>query len=143
VRENLNATDAIATLASIESQSNHPLAQAIIQYANDQKIQLTQGIEIEDVPGWGLKANIQNRTYLVGKPDFVGKEEAAQFSDSAAGKLAEEGKTVIFMRDDQGIAAMVAMKDTVRDEAKHAVKLLKELGISVAMLTGDNEKTAK
>ncbi|RHW34751.1 cadmium-translocating P-type ATPase [Lysinibacillus yapensis] len=143
VRENLSEAEAIATLASIEAQSNHPLAHAIMQYAKNQKIEPTQGIEIEDVPGWGLKATIQNAAYLVGKPEFVGREEAAQFADSAAGKLAEEGKTVIFMKDDQGIAALVAMKDTVRDEAKDAVKLLKELGISVAMLTGDNKKTAK
>ena len=143
VRDSLNEKETIATLASIEYQSNHPLAQAIAKYAKERDIQPTQGIEIEDVPGWGLKATIQNSTYLVGKPDFVGKEEAAQFANKAALKLAGEGKTVIFLKDEEGIAALVAMKDTVRDEAKHAVKLLKELGIYVTMLTGDNEKTAK
>jgi len=143
VRENLNEKDAIATLASIESQSNHPLAQAIAKYAKEHDIHPVQGIEIEDVPGWGLKANIQDSAYLVGKPDFVGKEEAENFADRAAEKFAEEGKTVIFLKDQQGISALVALKDTVRDEAKQAVKLLKELGIQVAMLTGDNEKTAK
>ncbi|RKJ30296.1 HAD family hydrolase, partial [Butyricicoccus sp. 1XD8-22] len=61
----------------------------------------------------------------------------------ALSTLAEEGKTVIFMKDDKGIALLVALKDTVRDEAKIAIKQLKELGITVAMLTGDNEKTAK
>ena len=143
VRETLNERDTIAILASIESQSNHPLAQAIAKYAKEKSIQTTQGIEIEDVPGWGLKASIQDTTYLVGKPDFVGNEDAAQFANRAAEKLAEEGKTVIFLKDDDGIAALVALKDTVRDEAKQAVKLLKELGIHVTMLTGDNEKTAK
>jgi len=143
VRESLNQRETIAILASIESQSNHPLAQAIAKYAKENDIQTTQGIEIEDVPGWGLQASIQNVTYLVGKPDFVGKEEAAKFANRAAEKLAEEGKTVIFLRDTEGIAALVALKDTVRDEAKQAVKLLKELGIHVAMLTGDNDKTAK
>lgn len=143
VRESLNQRETLAILASIESQSNHPLAQAIAKYAKENDIQTTQGIEIEDVPGWGLQASIQNVTYLVGKPDFVGKEEAAKFANRAAEKLAEEGKTVIFLRDTEGIAALVALKDTVRDEAKQAVKLLKELGIHVAMLTGDNDKTAK
>jgi len=143
VRESLNQRETLAILASIESQSNHPLAQAIAKYAKENDIQTTQGIEIEDVPGWGLQASIQNVTYLVGKPDFVGKEEADKFANRAAEKLAEEGKTVIFLRDTEGIAALVALKDTVRDEAKQAVKLLKELGIHVAMLTGDNDKTAK
>lgn len=143
VREDLNERDAIATLASIESQANHPLAQAIVNYAKQEKIDTIQGVEIEDVPGWGLKANYDHHFYLVGKSDFVGSEEATNFANNAAEKLAEEGKTVIFMKDEKGIAALVAMKDTVRDEAKEAVKLLKELGIEVAMLTGDNEKTAR
>lgn len=143
VRDALNERDTISILASIESQSNHPLAQAIAKYAKEKNIRSNQGIEIEDVPGWGLKAIIQNATYLVGKPDFVGKKEAKQFADYAADKLAEEGKTVIYLKDHEGIAALVALKDTVRDEAKQALKLLKELGIHVTMLTGDNEKTAK
>jgi len=143
VREDLNERDTITTLASIESQSNHPLAQAITKYAKDFHIPTTQGIEIEDIPGWGLKANFQDSTYFVGKADFVGKEEADQFASQSASKLAEEGKTVIFLKDSQGIAALVGLKDTVRDEAKQAVNLLKEQGIQVTMLTGDNEKTAK
>lgn len=143
VREDLQQDEAIAILASIESQSNHPLAQAITTYAKEQNIQPLQGIEIEDVPGWGLKSTFNNHSYIVGKPDFVGREESQNFSNQAAGRLAEEGKTVIFMKDEKGIAVLVAMKDTVREEAKQAVKLLKELGIHVSMLTGDNEKTAK
>lgn len=143
VRENLNPNETMATLASIESQSNHPLAQAITMYAKEQKIETVHGLEIEDVPGWGLKARFNKTSYIVGKPEFVGIDEANVFANHAAEKLAEEGKTVIFMKDDHGIAALVAMKDTVRDEAKQAVKALKELGIHVAMLTGDNEKTAK
>lgn len=143
IREDLDKTNTIATLASIESQSNHPLAQAILNYSKDHNINTVQGIDIEDVPGWGLKAKIEGRSYIVGKPDFVGRKEAQSFADGAAEKLAEEGKTVIFIRDDFGIAALVAMKDTVREEAKQAIKLLKELGIHVSMLTGDNEKTAK
>ncbi len=143
VREDLDQTNTIALLASIESQSNHPLAQAIMKYVKEHNIPTIQGIDIEDVPGWGLKAKIDGHSFIVGKPDFVGREEANNFANSAAEKLAEEGKTVIFMRDEIGIATLVAMKDTVREEAKHAIKLLKELGIHVSMLTGDNEKTAK
>lgn len=143
VREDLNLKDTVEILASIESQSNHPLAQAITKYAKELNVQPIQGIEIKDVPGWGLKANVNNQSYKVGKPDFVGREDALAFANNAVDKLADEGKTVIFMKDDQGIALLVAMKDTVRDEAKQAVKSLQDLGIHVAMLTGDNEKTAK
>lgn len=143
VREDLDERAMIQTLASIESQSNHPLAQAIVRYAKEQNIDLKPNIDIEDIPGSGLKAMIDNETYLVGKPDFVNREEAFQFANGLATKLAEEGKTVIFMRNNEGIIALVAMKDTVRKEAKEAIQSLKELGIHITMLTGDNEKTAK
>ncbi|MDM5335170.1 heavy metal translocating P-type ATPase [Ureibacillus composti] len=142
VREDLNKEKVISILASIESQSNHPLAQAITKYAKEHSIEILSGIEIEDVPGWGLNATIDGNTFTVGKPEFVGREESQTFANQSAETLAEEGKTVIFMKDDSGIAALVALKDTVREEAKQAVTLLKQLGINVAMLTGDNKKTA-
>ena len=100
-------------------------------------------IHIEDKPGFGLQANIDGQTILVGKPDFVNKEDAFAFHNGIAETLAAEGKTVIFMRDEKGIAAAAALKDTVREEAKEAIKLLQSLGIKTVMLTGDNETTAK
>jgi Cd2+/Zn2+-exporting ATPase len=66
-----------------------------------------------------------------------------RFANGIALTLADEGKTVIFVRDEKGIVAIAAMKDTVREEAKRAIALLKELGIHTIMLTGDNENTAK
>lgn len=142
-RDGLDQNTILAILTAIESQSNHPLAQAITAYAKNQGIESYPHADIEDVPGWGIKATINHNQYIVGKPDFVGKEIAANFANQAAETLAEEGKTVIFIKDDQGIAALAALKDTVREEAKQAVALLKELGIHTIMLTGDNEKTAK
>ena len=143
VRGGLNEQHLLAILAGIESQSNHPLAQAITLYAKEQGIVQFPQAMIEDVPGWGMKAVVDGVHYVVGKPDFVGKELAASFSGGIATTLADEGKTVIFIKDEQGIAALAAMKDTVREEAKRAVALLKQLGIETIMLTGDNEKTAK
>lgn len=143
VREGADEKETLSLLASIEAQSNHPLALAITKYAKKQEIEIQPNIDIEDVPGWGLKATVEGKAYKVGKPDFVGTEEAHQFSDGALARLAEQGKTVIFMRDEQGIAALVALKDTVRDTAIQAVQSLKQLGIQIAMLTGDNERTAK
>lgn len=143
VRDGEDRDMALAILAGIESQSNHPLAQAITSYAKVQGINTFPQATIEDIPGWGIKGTIQNKEYQVGKPEFVDEELANDFANSAVTKLAAEGKTVIFIRDQQGIVALTALKDTVRTEAKKAVTLLKELGIQVVMLTGDNEKTAK
>ncbi|AWE08749.1 cadmium-translocating P-type ATPase [Lysinibacillus sp. 2017] len=143
VRDGLNKDETLAVIAGIEAQSNHPLAQAITHYAKEQNNVYPRNILIEDIPGYGLKANVNEQQYIVGKPDFVGKENADIFANGALKKLANEGKTVIFLKDNEGIAALVAMKDVVREEAKKAVAELKQLGIDVTMLTGDNETTAK
>ena len=143
VRDGLEKQQIIALLAGIEAQSNHPLAQAITLYAKAEGITHFPQASIEDIPGWGMKGMVDGVEYLVGKPDFVGEDEANNFANCAASTLAAEGKTVIFIRDLTGIIALAALKDTVRDEAKHAIALLKELHIDVVMLTGDNEKTAK
>lgn len=143
VRDGEDHAKALAILAGIESQSNHPLAQAITSYAKAQGINALPQATIEDIPGWGMKGTIQNKEYQVGKPEFVDAQLANDFANGAVTKLAAEGKTVIFIRDEHGIVALAALKDTVRSEAKKAVNLLKELGIQVVMLTGDNEKTAK
>lgn len=143
VRDGVERDTALAILAGIESQSNHPLAQAITSYAKAEGIDILPQATIEDIPGWGIKGTIQNEEYQVGKPEFVDVQLANNFANNAVTKLAAEGKTVIFIRDQHGIVALTALKDTVRSEAKKAVTLLKELGIQVVMLTGDNEKTAK
>ncbi|MEK4487152.1 heavy metal translocating P-type ATPase [Psychrobacillus sp. FSL H8-0484] len=143
VREDLDYLTTLTTLATIEAQSNHPLAQAITSYAKSEGIDQLPLLHIEDKPGFGLQAIIDEQTILVGKPEFVNKEDAFSFYDGIAAALADEGKTVIFMRDEKGIAAAAALKDTVREEAKDAIKLLQSLGIKTVMLTGDNEKTAK
>lgn len=143
VRDGVERETALAILAGIESQSNHPLAQAITSYAKAEGIDILPQATIEDIPGWGIKGTIQNEEYQVGKPEFVDVQLANSFANAAVTKLTEEGKTVILIRDQHGIVALTALKDTVRSEAKKAVTLLKELGIQVVMLTGDNEKTAK
>lgn len=143
VRDGVDENDTLQTLARIESQSNHPLAVAITSYAKQQGITKIERMTIEDVPGWGIQAVEGEQTYKVGKPEFVGKEEATQFANGIAATLAEEGKTVIFLRDEREILALVALKDTLRPEAVETIAHLKKAGIYTILLTGDNEKTAK
>ena len=118
VRDGVERETALAILAGIESQSNHPLAQAITSYAKAEGIDVLPQATIEDIPGWGIKGTIQNKEYQVGKPEFVDVQLANNFANSAVTKLAAEGKTVIFIRDQHGIVALTALKDTVRPEAK-------------------------
>lgn len=142
VREDTDPTETLAVLASIESQSNHPLAVAITNYALEKGITLERNLQIEDVPGHGIRAFVNKRELLVGNPRFVGKELAEEFQQGVALSLADEGKTIIFMKDDKGIIAAAALRDTLRSEAVEAISQLKQAGISTIMLTGDNEKTA-
>ena len=142
VREGVDEKEALAILSAIEGQSTHPLAQAISRYASKEGAASIKRAAIEDVPGNGIQATVDGGDYKVGKPDFVGREEAERFMGGALGNLASQGKTVTFIRDEQGILALVALKDTVREEAKMAISSLQDLGIHVVMLTGDNRQTA-
>lgn len=142
VRDDADPDITLAMLASIESQSNHPLAVAITNYAIDKGLTLERNLQIEDVPGHGIRAFVDTQELLVGNPRFVGKELTEQFQKGVALSLADEGKTIIFMKDDKGIIAATALRDTLRPEAVEAISQLKQAGILTIMLTGDNEKTA-
>ena len=109
VRNDADPDATLAMLASIESQSNHPLAVAITNYAVDKGITLERNLQIEDVPGHGIRAFVDTQELLVGNPRFVGKKLAEQFQQGVAISLADEGKTVIFMKDDKGIVAAAAL----------------------------------
>ena len=143
VRQGLNEQEVLETLASIESQSTHPLAKAISAYAKSHSALLSPILNMEDIPGWGIKASVGPNEWKVGKPEFVGYEEALKFHHGIAWNLTEQGKTVIFAADQEGIIALVALRDTVREETKLAIASLRESGIYTIMLTGDNERTAK
>ena len=142
VNDLIDTHAALKVLASIEQQSNHPLAKAIAQYATENDVELIQNITIKDIPGFGLEAMIDKVDYKVGKADFVGKELVNEFQNGAVEKLAAEGKSVVFLATNEKIIAVVALQDTIRPEAKEAIVQLKSLGIDVIMLTGDNEMTA-
>ncbi len=143
VRAGLDELDILTSLASIESQSTHPLAQAITSFAVKKGVTTFPISKMEDVPGWGIKADIDSKEWKVGKPRFVGYDEAMSFHNNAALRLENQGKTVIFAADQDGIIAVLALKDTVRPESKEAISLLRKAGIYTIMLTGDNERTAK
>lgn len=143
VREDAESEKTLSILSSIEAQSNHPLAMAIVAYAQGQGVFTTESPQIEDVPGYGLRATVENAEILVGNPRFVGEQETADFNDGVIHRLYGEGKTVVFMKDAKGIVAAIALKDTLRPEAVKAIKDLSDLGIRSIMLTGDNEQTAK
>jgi Cd2+/Zn2+-exporting ATPase len=130
--------------ASIENHSNHPLAQAIVKHAKRNiKQELIHPDSLEDVPGWGVKAEIRGEQWKIGKADFVGKQEAAKFTNILAKDVASQGNTLVYVQMNESLIAMISLRDVVRDETKVAIDVLKKKGIYTVMLTGDSEKTAR
>ena len=142
VRDGADVEQTLAILASIEAQSNHPLAVAIIDYATKQGVDYKRNLQIEDKPGYGIRAISNEQEFMVGNPRFIGRELVEEFQVARSLDFANEGKTVVYLKDEHGILAATALKDTVRPEAIKAIKELKKAGIVTIMLTGDNEKTA-
>lgn len=142
VLEDLFVDDVLLKTASIESHSNHPLATAIVKYTRDKlDTPLIQPESIEDVSGFGVKAEYNEELWKIGKADFVGRKHAEEFLDGAAKNLASEGKTVVFVQKNDEVVAVIALKDVVREETKQAIDTLKKKGIYTIMLTGDSINT--
>lgn len=141
--EKISNTEFLLKIAAIESHSNHPLANAIVNYAKEHMQEgLIQPESIEDISGYGVKASYEHELWKIGKADFVGREAAESFLDGAALRLAQEGKTIVFAQKDGEIVGLIALKDVVRDETKKAIDQLKQKGIYTVMLTGDSKNTA-
>ncbi|MBT2688476.1 cadmium-translocating P-type ATPase [Bacillus sp. ISL-47] len=143
VKQGLTKEDVLLKAASIESHSNHPLANAIVKYAKENISEpLVHPESIEDVTGFGVKAAVGHDEWKIGKAAFVGKEHAKAFADGAADRMASEGKTVVFIQKNDEVVGLITLKDVVREETKQAIDQLKKQGIYTIMLTGDSQTTA-
>ncbi len=143
-REGENSDQVLLTVASIEKHSNHPLANAIVKYAQNKLTDPFINLEsVEDVVGRGVKAVINNESWKIGKEDFIKTGETDQVLVNSAKALANEGKTTVYVQKDDELVAVIALKDMVRQESMKAVDELKKQGLFTVMVTGDNEKTAQ
>ncbi len=142
VREDMTEEELLLHVASIENYSNHPLASSIVRFTASKVKELVKPENMEDIAGFGVQARINGSLWKVGKAEFVGRSEAEQFENGIAVTLAEMGKTVVFAKDEKGIAGVITLKDIVRDETVKAIQSLKKENIHTVMLTGDSERTA-
>ncbi|MGP4108189.1 heavy metal translocating P-type ATPase [Virgibacillus sp. L01] len=144
VHTNRNKENVFAIAGAIEKESIHPLAKAISAYSaeftdvHDMEIQ-----HVTTVSGNGVSAFVNNEKWEIGKAGFVGEQDAFNFQGGIAKELAEQGKTIVFVKANDEIVALYALKDTIRNNTKQAIKMLKKHGVHTIMLTGDNETTAK
>jgi Cd2+/Zn2+-exporting ATPase len=129
---------------SIENQSNHPLAKAIVAKIQEEfPKKLANMTSVDEKSGFGVRAILDHCEWKIGKADFVGRQEALNFENGVSEKLAGEGKTIVYVVREDQIVGLLALKDVVRKEAKEAIKTLKENGIKTVMLTGDSKSTAE
>jgi len=141
----LDEDEVLIIAASLEKQSEHPLAEAIYQYTNEKGLVLSVVEAFSAVPGHGVQGNLDSKTYYFGNrkliKDVVGLP--IERIDRKMGRLEEQGKTVMILANKTDILGLIGVADTVKETSKEAVEKLKKLGIEVCMITGDNERTAK
>ncbi|MFH0860668.1 MAG: heavy metal translocating P-type ATPase [Candidatus Altiarchaeota archaeon] len=140
----LNEDDALKFAGSIERSSEHPLAEAVLDYVNEKGIMLADISDFKAVPGHGVSAKVEGRNVLLGNRKLI-SSKGINFStfEGSLTKLEDEGKTVVILAVDDVPAALIAIADTLKDTAKGAVAELTKLGIDVYMITGDNKRTAE
>lgn len=134
----------LKAIASIENKSEHPIARGIVNYAIDNKLQLEEVKEFENIPGYGVKARYEGETYLIGnsklmKENSIDIEKALEDEE----KLEKDGNSILFVAKGNILIALIGVKDTIKENAIEVIEKLKEQNIEIVMLTGDNEKTAK
>ena len=134
----------IGLAASLEKRSEHPLAKAILKYADEQKMSLEEVSEFEALPGNGLTALRNGRKLAGGNYTFIKTQTVVpeKFVKQSE-QLAEQGKTPMFFAEDGKLAGIIAVADTMKEDSRQAVGELQNMGIRVVMLTGDNERTAR
>lgn len=143
LREGVNPLQFLTAVGSIEDASSHPLAAAITSYSLEHGCIFVHPDNYENIAGQGIRATVAGVTWRVGKLQLVGEEEGTAFRDSVATRFKNEGKTLVFAADEEGVAGVFALKDTVRSESIAAIADLKAEGIHTVMISGDNEGTAK
>lgn len=129
--------------ASLEKPSEHPLAEAVINEAIKKSIKIEDVEDFQALPGKGIEAKINEKKYLAGNLKFMHDRKINLFEfESLSDKLAEEGKTPLFIATENEILGIIAVADVLKANSKEAIEKLKAMGLNVIMLTGDHAKTA-
>lgn len=135
--------DFLALAASMESASEHPLAEAVQAMAKEMGVDLKPSREFEAVPGKGIIAVVDGQKYIAGNLALMEQHQidTSTWQESAQ-RLADEGKTLLYFGGSDGLVGIIAVADMIKPTSKQAVDRFKEMGIEVVMLTGDNQRTA-
>ena len=134
----------LSLVAAAEKSSEHPLGEAIVRYAKEMSITLPEVSRFEALPGLGIEAEVDGVVLLIGNRRLM-KENQVPLDDYLhhSTRLADEGKTPMFIAIDKRFAGIIAVADTVKDNSAAAIAELHEMGIEIVMITGDNPRTSE
>src|SRR5438034_1049315 len=138
------ADELLRIAASAEKGSEHPLGEAIVRKAAERMAPLDEVEEFEAIPGRGIRAKVHGRSILLGNRALMADAGISTVpGEGALARFEGEGKTAMLLAVDGQLAGVLAVADTLKDHAVEAIRALKDMGIEVAMLTGDNRRTGE
>lgn len=144
VANGMNQDELLQLTASAEKGSEHPLGEAIVKDAEEKNLEFKKIDSFEAIPGHGIQVVIEGKNILAGNRKLmVEKQISLENIEETSDRLAEEGKTPMYVAIDDKIAGIIAVADTVKENSKKAIEVLHKMGIQVAMITGDNRRTAE
>lgn len=147
--DSLTETQFLSEAAAAEMGSEHPLARAVVEYVQEQGVELAKSEQFEAKPGRGIAARVNGKKYLSGNVSYLKENQAfpsgeeARAAEQVVERLAQEGKTPLLFAREGKLIGVVAVADTIRETSKSAIRQFQEMGLHVVMLTGDNRVTAE
>ncbi len=139
-----NENELLKIAASVENDSEHPLAEAIVNKAKEKNIEIKPYEKFRAMPGYGIRTTFEGKEVQIGNRKLMENRKInVEISQKDYDILSNKGKTPMYISIDNELAGLVAIADVIKETSKEAIEKLKKMGIKTVMLTGDNEKTAK
>ena len=141
LNDNYTEEEIVRIAASLENNSSHPIANAIVNYATSNDIEFKEIEDFKNIPGKGIVANVEGKQFYAANESLI---EGSEFniSQEEINQFSAEGKTVVFLGDEEGVIASLTVVDKIRENAPDVIKDLKDQGVKTIMLTGDNKIAA-
>jgi len=144
VKNEVSENSILQIAASVEKNSEHPLAQAIVNKAREEKVNFSEVKNFQAIPGHGVSADLENKKILFGTRKLITDNQIdSSLIEEKMIALEDQGKTAMILAQDKNIIGIIAVADTLKDYSKEAVKMLHKMGKKVAIITGDNKRVGQ
>jgi len=144
IKNEIGENSILQIAGSVEKNSEHPLAQAIVDKAKEEKSNLSEVKNFQAIPGYGVSADLENKKILFGTRKLMFNNQIdSSFIEERMISLEDQGKTAMILAQDKNIIGVIAVADTLKDFSKEAVEMLHKMGKKVAIITGDNQRVGQ